>query len=62
MSLKETPGLYIINLKDSTGEIPIIVFKEDDLNLTKNQLIEVQGIIVEYKDNPEVQAKTIKVF
>jgi len=61
-NFKETPGLYLITIKDNTGEIPVIVFKENPINLSKNQLIEIYGIIVEYKSKPEVQAKTIKVF
>jgi len=51
----ETPGLIIFNLKDDTGEITGIIFKEESINLTKNQKVEVQGKIIEYKDELEIQ-------
>lgn len=60
--ITETPGLYILNIKDSTGEITVVVFKEEDLDLLENNLVEVEGEIAEYKNEVEIIAKQIKVL
>ena len=57
--ITETPGLLILNLKDSTGEITSIIFKEDPINLTENQEIEIQGKVKEYKNKLEIEANLI---
>src|SRR3989344_7817544 len=46
--LTETPGLYIMNIKDSTAEITTIVFKEDKINITRGSLVEVEWKVKEY--------------
>lgn len=60
-NVKETPGLYIIDVKDSTGVITVIIFKEKPLNLQKNQLVEIIGSTTKYKNKIEINAKQIKV-
>ena len=32
--ITETPGLYIINVKDNTGNIDVIIFKEEKLEVS----------------------------
>lgn len=61
-NIKETPGLYIVDVRDSTGKITVVIFKEELLNLTKNQLIEVLGTVTTYKNKIEINAKQIKIF
>lgn len=56
----ETPGLYIFNLKDKTGEIAGVIFKEEPLNITTNQKVEVLGKIKEYKDKLEIEVEQLK--
>lgn len=51
----ETPGLIIFNLDDQTGELTAIIFKEEPLNLTIGQKVEVQGKIIEYKNKLEIE-------
>ncbi len=58
-SLAETPGLYILNVRDNTGEITTIIFKEEKINLSKNDLIEVEGKVSKYKDKIEIIADLI---
>ena len=58
-SFIETPGLYIITLKDDTGKIPVIVFKDESLGLQEGLEIEIIGDVVEYEDKIEVIAKEI---
>lgn len=53
-SIRETPGLYIINLKDEKGKITAVVFKEEQINLTKNSNVEIEGKVQEYKNSLEI--------
>ncbi|MBL7147824.1 MAG: OB-fold nucleic acid binding domain-containing protein [Nanoarchaeota archaeon] len=60
--ITETPGLYIINLEDSTGEITVVVFKEEELDILEGNFIEIEGEVAEYKNEVEIIAKQIKVL
>lgn len=60
--LTETPGLYIINLEDSTGEVTVVVFKEDELDLVIGESLKVEGNLIEYKNEVEIIAKEIKIL
>ena len=57
--ITETPGLYIFDIKDKTGTITAIVFKEGPIELEKNQEITLQGTVKEYKDKLEIVAEQI---
>ncbi len=57
--IKETPGLYILKVKDESETIDVIVFKENGLNFTKNSLVEIEGTIQEYQGKKELVAKEI---
>lgn len=59
---RETPGLLILDVKDNTGSIKVIAFKESQINLTKNQIIEVEGKITKYQDSLEIIADKITLF
>ncbi|MBT3394875.1 hypothetical protein HOA59_01610 [archaeon] len=61
-SVTNTPGLLILGLKDTTGNITIIAFKEEDIELKKGSIIEVYGTIMEYKNMLEIEAELIKLF
>ena len=58
-SIKETPGLYILTIKDSNSIITTIVFKEEQIALTKNSLVEIEGKIQEYQNELEIIADKI---
>ena len=60
-SYGETPGLYLINLKDDTGKIVIIVFKDEKLELMEGIEVEIIGDVVEYEDKLEIIAKEIVI-
>ena len=62
ISISDSPGILIMNIQDKTSNIIVIAFKEDEINLQKNDLIEVSGIVKEYKDKLEIEAKEIKVY
>ena len=59
--ITETPGLLIITLGDNTGNITVIAFKEENVSLEKGQIITIEGQVIEYKDQLEIQAELIKV-
>ena len=62
LSIKETPGLYILEVKDFSGEITIIVFKDEKLDLQKGDILEIEGQVTSYKDKIEIIAKKITVL
>ena len=62
ISISDSPGILIMSIQDKTSNITVIAFKEDEINLQKNDLIEVSGIVKEYKDKLEIEAKEIKVY
>jgi RecJ-like exonuclease len=59
ISIKETPGLYLLKLKQSNALIPVVIFKEEILDLKKNSQIEVTGTLTEYNNELEILADTI---
>lgn len=59
--ITETPGLLIIKVGDKTGNITAIVFKEENTSLEKGQIITLEGRVIEYKDELEIQAELIKI-
>ncbi len=58
-SFTETPGLYIITLKDDTGKIPVVIFKDEELPLHEGLELEIIGNVVEYQDKIEIILKEI---
>ncbi len=58
-SFSETPGLYLINLRDDTGKITVVVFKDEELQFQKNMALEVIGNVIQYKDGLEFISKQI---
>lgn len=59
--ITETPGLLIINLQDNTGNITAIIFKEENISLEKNQIVTIEGKVIEYKGQLEIQADLLKI-
>ncbi|MAG20209.1 hypothetical protein CL618_02135 [archaeon] len=58
--IQETPGLYILTLKDSNNSIQAIIFKKENLTLKEKQLIEIHGKTTSYKDQTQIQVSLIK--
>ena len=44
---------------DDTGNIDVVVFKEEQLNLEKGRIIQVEGQVTGYQDKIEIIAKRI---
>lgn len=55
----ESPGLYFITLKDDTGSIPVVIFKNEKLELQEGLELEIIGDVVEYQGKIEIIAKEI---
>ena len=62
VKITETPGLYILNVKDFSGEIIIIVFKDEPLELKVGDVLEIEGQVSSYKDKIEIIAKKITII
>ena len=61
--IKDTPAVGILTIEDNSGKIKVIAFKEDEeLNIKKNNIIEVEGEVMQYQGKLEIEAKVIKVF
>lgn len=60
VSIKNSPSVLIFDVKDDTGSVKVVVFDKKNLDLNKNQLVEVLGVVKEYKGSLEVEAKNIK--
>ncbi len=61
-SIKDTPSVLILTLKDNTGEIKVVAFKNQNITLQKNSIIEVEGIIKQYQNSLEIEAKKITLI
>ncbi len=60
ISIGDTPGLMIVNVKDSTGIMVAILFKDNStINLERNQVIDIIGILAEYKGELEIIADQV---
>ena len=62
INIRETPGLYILEVKDFSGKITVIVFKDEPLELKKGDILEIEGQVTSYKDKIEIIAKKIVVL
>ncbi|MBU3940343.1 MAG: hypothetical protein KKH88_00225 [Nanoarchaeota archaeon] len=60
-SSKETPGLYIINLRDSTGELPAIIFKDENITITRYLPVKVIAKVIEYENELELQIEQMEI-
>lgn len=58
----ELDELYLFNLKDSTGNITIIAFNIEKDMFKEQDILEVEGDLVVYKDKLEIEASKIKKF
>lgn len=59
-SIASTPGLYIITLKQNNATIPIIAFRNQNVQLNKDTQVEVRGSVSKYQNSLEILAEEIK--
>ena len=61
--IKTTEKIIIVQLKDYTGEISVIIFNNKDIiNFKKNSILEVVGVVKVYNSQLEIEAKKIKSY
>lgn len=60
VSIKSSPSILIFDVKDDTGSIKVVAFDEKNSDLNKDQLVEILGIVKEYKGFLEIEARKIK--
>lgn len=58
-SIRTTPGLLILNARDSSGVITVIAFNEEKIDLQVNSNVEIEGTIQKYQDKLEIIADKI---
>ena len=58
-SVYEGKGIYLLNLKDNSTKITVLIFKKENLTLEKNTFVSVEGTVSEYKNQTEIIAKRI---
>jgi len=63
VSIKETPGLYIFNVEDDTGEIRVVAFKQNkNEELHRGDIINIEGKVKKYKGVNEIEAELIVLY
>ena len=63
VNIKETPGLYIFNVEDDTGEIRVVAFKQNkNEELHRGDIVNVEGKVKNYKGVNEVEAELIVLY
>ena len=55
-------NLAIFTLKDKTGNITVVAFNPDGIEIKQNDVLEVEGELVSYKNKLEIEAFKIKIF
>lgn len=62
-SIKDTPTIMIIDLKDSSDTVKVIADKKGmQIKIKQKMRIEVQGITKTYKDEIEIEASKIRIL
>lgn len=62
IKITETPGLYLLTVKDFSGEMTVVVFKDEILELREGDILEIEGQVTSYKDKIEIIAKKITIL
>ncbi|MDD5650529.1 MAG: OB-fold nucleic acid binding domain-containing protein [Candidatus Nanoarchaeia archaeon] len=55
----ETKGLYLLDLKNNSSKITVLIFKKENITLLKNSYVSVEGTVTEYKNQTEIIAKKV---
>ncbi len=54
IEINKKEEVYLLNLKDKTGEIKGIIFTDEDMPLEKNKEFKISGTITEYQGSLEI--------
>jgi len=61
-NLISTEEVKILDIKDKTGSIKTIIFQEEELQISTNDLLEISGKVTQYQGQLEIIADTITKF
>ena len=61
-STRSSDNLAIFTLKDKTGNITIVAFNPKDIEIKQNDILEIEGELISYKNKLEIEASRIKIF
>src|SRR3989344_4088476 len=62
VKITETPGLYILTVRDFSGIMTVIVFKDESLELKEGDVLEIEGRVTSYNGKLEIIAKKITII
>ncbi len=61
-SARETEGLYILHVEDSSGEIDVVIYKEGEkISFHKGQEVEVIGKVSEFRGKLQLEAVDVRM-
>ncbi len=60
--ITDTPTLLILEIKDQTDKIKSIVYKEEEIDIQKSNMVEIIGTLKEYQNELEIEVSQIKIL
>ncbi len=60
--IRDLEDILILEIRDETDQITVTTFKKGKINLTQGQRIEVEGKVIRYKNEMEIQSSLIKII
>ena len=54
--------LFIIDVSDETGTIPVTVWKDGKVILKRGSVVEIEGRVTEFKEDIQIEAKNIRIL
>lgn len=61
-SIKESPSVQMLKVSEGNESITVVAFRSDIIDVSKGDYIKVEGKVMKYKEDFEVEAKTIQVL
>lgn len=61
-AITKTPATTIMQVKDDTGEITVIMFQEESTMLAEENAVEVEGIAKKEKNHGNIEAKHVTLL
>lgn len=58
-AVRNTPSVLTLDIKDDSGSIKVVVFNDQDSELSEGDLVEVTGKVKEYKGSIEIEANKV---
>lgn len=59
--VRELPSLHLFLVKDGSGEVKVVAYRSELVEVRKGQRVKVEGVVSEYKGEVQVEAKRVWV-